>query len=423
MNMLRIGEQGPLATVTDLGPGLNGFSALPLMPQSREVVVAQLRALITPSSPPTARTGIPLHDRAVTRWSALTIDLLARAVGLPAAYTRTGGGLGFVSASAGEVASLALAAALTRAGRAAGITGTETVYVTARTSVSVTAAVLAAGLGRAAVRMVDAEPDTGRMSAAALANILTADMASGRHPVMVVATVGDACGAFDDLAALGKVSRRAGAWLHIDAQAGAYALLPKRRNLLAGAGQAQSVCLDPGILVDSPLPCVIGWTTEPTALRTPALINALGARHHYLGLETPERALNLALALRCSGLDRMRGHLRSQLNALRDIVTAIRSNPQWTMAALPGAGSAIVRVNSGQGRHQDDILTLRVAARLRDAGLRTVHSVVLDDRSVLRIAPDRVVPLSADKVLRELTAALTAADTRDACLPRQVRYA
>lgn len=423
MNTIRISDYASHTSAADLGPGLGGFSALPMMPQQREDVVAQLRTLITESGPPDASGGIPLHNRAVTRWSWLTIDLLARAIGLPDVYTRAGGGLGFVSGSAGDAMRLAVAAALAKAGRATGVTGTETVYVTARTDISANAAVLAAGLGNSAVRVVDTDPDSGRMCPAALTALLAEDTAAGRCPVMVVATAGDAAGAADEISAIGAVTSQAGVWLHIDAHAGAYALLPKRRRVLAGAVKAQSICLDPSILIETTIPCVLGWTTNAAMLRAPAMINTLGARYDYLGLATPERALNVALALRCTGLDRMRAHLRSQLTALRDLVTIARADPQWTMAAPPGIGCAAVRVNSGQGRDQDDILSVRVAARLRAAGLRTAHGAVLADRPVIRIAPYRMDLLSADGVWRELTAALAAADPRGDHQAAQVRYA
>ncbi len=405
---------------TGWDPRLNEVAPLPAESESHEDILAQLRAMVTSSSPPTAPTGIPLDDPAVRRWSALTIDLLARGVGLPAEFTHTGGGFGFVAGSAGEAARLAVAAALTRAGRAAGLTGTETVYVTARTAVSVSAAVLAAGLGRGALRVVDTTPATGRMCAAALARAVTEGRVSGRRPIMVAATVGDQFGAFDSLSAVSAVSKKARMWLHVDAPAGAYALVPRRRYLLAGVAGAQSVCLDPGVLVDTPAPCVAAWTNDPGALRVPTLIQAFGARRHHLGLHAPERALNLALALRCAGLSGLRMHARSQILALREIVALARADPQWTMAATPGAGSACVRVNSGLGRDRDDIVTLRVIARLGQAGLRTAHGAVLEDRPVIRIAPYRSTPLQPKAVWRELTASLAEADPRNDRPPRRV---
>ncbi|WP_232241394.1 pyridoxal-dependent decarboxylase [Kutzneria sp. 744] len=334
-----------------------------------------------------------------------------------------GGGIGFVSSSATEFARLALAGALTRAGRTSGLAGTETVYLAARPEQTVTAAVLAAALGAGALRWVDTAPDTGRMSTAALRRAIREDTASGRRPVMVAAVVGDSCGIADDLAGIGSVAQEVGVWLHVDAPAGAYAILPKRRSLLAGVAKAQSVCLDPGVLVDTPILCAAGWTTDPAAVRAPALINALGARHEFLGLGAPERALGLALALHCSGLVALRAHLRAQVNALRKIRETVRADPQWTMAVPEGVGSMVVRVNSGQGRAHDDILTQRVIDRLTVAGLRTVRGAELAGRPVIAVVPHRANALSATQVWGELTAALAAADTRDRHTGSEVLYA
>lgn len=407
------------------GPGLTGFTDLPVLRQQPDVVLAQLRDVAADRDQTTVRNGIPLNDRAVARWSAMAIDALGRALGLPAEFCRPGGGFSVVTGASGEFVRLALAAALTRARPVHHVPTRETVYVTRHTDLTTRSAVLAAGLGPAALRVVDASPATGRMSPKNLRETMLLDTARGLRPLMVVATVGDVSGAADDVKTIAGVCADLDVWLHVDAtHAGMYALLPQRRALLAGAGRASSVCVDPQVAVDLPTECAIGWTRDPAALWEPALINAFGARHHYLGLDTPERALDVALALYCAGVVSLRGRLRRQADAAQDLVALARHDHQWTLAAPPGVGSVCVRARTGHSADHDDIVTTRVIARLRQAGAPAVRGAFIGDRPVLQIRPDRAHGMTSQQIWTEVTSALAAAvATRDEPAAESVGHA
>jgi aromatic-L-amino-acid decarboxylase len=102
-----------------------------------------------------------------------------------------------------------------------------------------------AGIGRAAMRLVGTDGH-GRMDPAALSAAITADRASGRVPILVVATAGTTSGGMiDPLAACAAVARREGLWYHVDAAWGGAALASDRlRPALAGIELADSVTID-----------------------------------------------------------------------------------------------------------------------------------------------------------------------------------
>lgn len=103
----------------------------------------------------------------------------------------------------------------------------------------------AAGLGRHAVRVVEADGHL-RMDMDACGRAIETDRRVGRVPFMVVATAGTTgAGAIDPLPALADLCVREQLWLHVDAAWGGSALLsPRLRPLLAGIDRADSVTWD-----------------------------------------------------------------------------------------------------------------------------------------------------------------------------------
>ena len=102
-----------------------------------------------------------------------------------------------------------------------------------------------AGVGRAALRLIDTD-GRGRMDPAALARAIAEDRAAGAVPVMIVATAGTTGGGMiDPLPACADIARKERLWLHIDAAWGGAALASTRlRGLLQGIERADSITID-----------------------------------------------------------------------------------------------------------------------------------------------------------------------------------
>jgi len=102
-----------------------------------------------------------------------------------------------------------------------------------------------AGIGRAALRLVDTD-GRGRLDPEALRQAIALDRAAGAVPVMVVATAGTTGGGMiDPLHACADIARQQGLWFHIDAAWGGAALASNRlRVVLDGIERADSVTID-----------------------------------------------------------------------------------------------------------------------------------------------------------------------------------
>lgn len=102
-----------------------------------------------------------------------------------------------------------------------------------------------AGIGRTAARLV-ATDGSGRMSSAALAAAIAADLASGCVPVLIVASAGTTnAGMIDPLEDCADLAKGHGLWLHVDAAwGGAIIASEKLRGVLQGLERADSATID-----------------------------------------------------------------------------------------------------------------------------------------------------------------------------------
>ncbi len=105
-------------------------------------------------------------------------------------------------------------------------------------------------------------------------------------PAIVVATAGDVnTGGFDPIADIARLTRRYGAWLHVDGAFGLYAALsPKTRHLVDGLADVDSVAVDGHKWLNAPYDTGFAFVSDPQ-LHTGAF--AAGAA--YLGTETQAR--------------------------------------------------------------------------------------------------------------------------------------
>src|SRR5262249_44291979 len=120
------------------------------------------------------------------------------------------------------------------------------VYAADAAHFSVARSASVAGIGPEDVVLLPAR-GRGELDVDLLAETIRRDRRDGKTPLAVVATAGTTgTGAVDPIAAVVELCTAEGIWLHIDAcYGGAIALLPELRGLLAGAGRADSIAVDP----------------------------------------------------------------------------------------------------------------------------------------------------------------------------------
>jgi glutamate/tyrosine decarboxylase-like PLP-dependent enzyme len=191
------------------------------------------------------------------------------------------------------------------------------------------------GIGRDQPRIV-ARDATGRLDAAALQGAL--DALAG-EPAIVVATAGDVnTGDFDPIREMGVLTRRYGAWLHVDGAFGLYAAVsPLTRHLTDGIDGADSVAVDGHKWLNAPYETGFAFVRDPVMHS-----GAFSAGAAYLGTETlarpvfgnlgPEmsrraRSLPVWATLRAYGRDGYRAMIERHLSLAQRVAAQVDAAP------------------------------------------------------------------------------------------------
>ena len=144
-------------------------------------------------------------------------------------------------------------------------------YATAQSHSSVEKAALLAGFGRENLHIVEHDAAFG-MRADALQAAIDADVADGRLPCAVVATVGTTTTtAIDPVAAIASIAERHGIWVHVDAaMAGSAMILPECRWMWDGVERADSVVVNPHKWLGAAFDCSV-LVRAATRVRCPPI--------------------------------------------------------------------------------------------------------------------------------------------------------
>lgn len=327
-------------------------------------------------------------------------DLLVPALGLPPSFTTAGGGGGMITEASSSANLVALLAALHSSSdgewQLRGVDRREVVYVSTHTHSSIEKAARIAGLGAAAVRVVDSDPATAAMLPAALSSAVAQDLAAGRRPVIVCATVGTtSTGAVDPVRAIGELCERHGVWLHVDAAwAGVATVCPELRAMIDGLELADSYCTDAHKWLLTAFDCTLLWTRRPSVLtsalavtpeflRNPA--SESGAVVDYRDWQIPLgrrfRALKLWSVLRWFGLEGLRAHIRGHVALASEFASWVAASELFELGAPPSLGLVCLRV-----RGPGDEATRAVLERVNASGRAVLTHTVVNGRYLIRVA-------------------------------------
>ncbi len=146
------------------------------------------------------------------------------------------------------------------------------------------------GVGAANIRHIATDSDF-RMRPEALEASIEQDLAAGKKPFCVVATMGTtAMTSADPLEAILRIAGKHGLWVHVDAAyGGPAALLEELRPMFNGIEQADSMVLNPHKWLFTPFDLSILYTRRPEILRRSLALSEVPA---YLRVAQHERALN-----------------------------------------------------------------------------------------------------------------------------------
>lgn len=327
---------------------------------------------------------------AATELETHVLDWLVDLLGLPERFSSAGAGGGVLQDSASSANLCALLAARHRAG---GADPALVVYAGAHTHSSVEKAVRIAGFAPEQLRLIanDAEhalrPDD-------LQRTIAADLAAGRRPCLLAATVGTTSSmAVDPIRALGQICARHGVWLHVDAaMAGAAAVCPELRDLHDGLALADSYCVDAHKWLFTNFDCSAFYVADRSALT-----GALGVLPEYLRNAASEtgavidyrdwqialgrrfRALKLWFVIRHYGAEGLRHHIREHIAMARELADRVRADERFLLAAPPRLNLVCFRHRAG------DPVSEAIAAHVNASGAALLSHTRLDGRYVLRL--------------------------------------
>jgi aromatic-L-amino-acid decarboxylase len=267
------------------------------------------------------------------------------------------------------------------------------VYCSSETHHSVTRAVEACGLGRAAVRSLPLD-ERRRLRPEQLDEAIAADLADGVVPVAVVANGGTTLtGAVDPLAAVAEVCERHGVWLHVD---GAYGLAaagaPSRASLFEGLERADSVTLDAHKWLGVQKSCSIVLVRDASTLeasfgheerymlRQDGMPNAVDRTLEY---SRPVRSLKLWLAFRVYGAGAFREWIEHTLRLAERFRDLVEADPAFELLHEPTLSTVCFRhVADDVGDPEEHNRRLAIAAQ--EDGRVYIAPAVVDDHVCLR---------------------------------------
>jgi aromatic-L-amino-acid decarboxylase len=283
---------------------------------------------------------------AATELEARVMEWLRQMLGLPDDFT------GVIQDSA---SSATLCSILTARERATDWRANEvgvgahkpmTVYCSAETHSSIEKAVGIIGIGRANLRKVPVDLHSFAMRPDALDAAIAADLAAGRKPICVVATLGTTgASGIDALRPIGEICRRHGVWLHVDAAwAGSALVLPEYRWMIDGIEHVDSLVMNPHKWLLTNFDCSAHYVRDPDALvRTLAILPEFlktrerGQVDDYRDWGVPLgrrfRALKLWFVIRSYGVTALQDFVRAHIELAREAASWVEGAADFELLA------------------------------------------------------------------------------------------
>ena len=293
------------------------------------------------------------------------------------------------------------------------------VYVSSQSHSSVEKAALLAGFGRENVRAIPVDAAFA-MRADALAEVIRADIASGKLPCAVVATTGTtASTALDPVGAIAEVAAKYNLWLHVDAaMAGSAMILPECRWMWDGIERADSLVLNPHKWLGAVFDCSLFYvrdpqhlirvmSTSPSYLSTAADETATNYRDWGIALGRRFRALKLWCLIRAEGVSGLQCRLRRDIANAQWLAEQVEATPGWRVVApVPLQTVCVVHEPPGLTGEALDAHTRAWAERVNASGAAYLTPAVLAGRWMVRVSVGSITTERTDvealwKVMRD----------------------
>ena len=273
-------------------------------------------------------------------------------------------------------------------------------YVSDQAHSSVTRALRIAGIASDQVRAIPVDEGL-RMRPDLLREAVARDRDAGLVPGLVVGNGGATnTGIVDPLEALGAAARDAGAWFHVDAAYGGFAVLaPEGPELLAGIGDADSVTLDPHKWLFQPYEAGCLLVRDPADLERAFRVSAeylqdteLGLEHVNFGdrgvqLSRSFRALKVWMTLQVHGRAALARAVEQGLRLADHAADRIRTEPALDLLAEPSLSVVCFQAHPPEGGDGEalDAFNQGIQDRIVAEGTAMISSTRIHGRFALRL--------------------------------------
>ncbi len=343
---------------------------------------------------------------ACTELETHVLDWMAELLGLPDRFRSSGPGGGVIQDSASSAVLCAVLAARQRAQGRRAQPADLVAYTSTQAHSSVEKACRIAGLAPDQLRLVDVDAGFA-LDVDALERAMAEDVAAGRVPFLVVATVGTtSSGAVDPVAAVGRLTAGHQAWLHVDgAMMGAAAVCPELRWVLDGLDGLDGVdsfCTNPHKWLFTNFDCDCFWVADraplidalsilPEFLRNAA--SESGAVIDYRDWQVPLgrrfRALKLWFVLRHYGAEGLRHHVRAHVALGAELARWVAGDPRFELVVPAPLNLVCLRLRDddpGADPDADDRRNQALLEAVNATGRAYLSHTRLDGRYVLRVS-------------------------------------
>ena len=282
---------------------------------------------------------------AATEMETRVLDWLRQMIGLPEGFD------GVIQDSA---SSAMLCALLTARERATGWQGNEKglmglaplcVYVSEQVHSAADKDVMVAGMGLEYLRKIPVD-ESFALRPDALAAAIEEDIAAGRTPCCVIATLGTTgVGAVDPLAAIGAICQRHEIYLHVDAAwAGTALVLEEWRWMIDGIGAVDSFAFNPHKWLFTNFDCCAHFVRSgddlvrtldilPAFLKTREGNQVIDYRNWSVPLGRRFRALKLWFVLRSYGVAEIRRRITAHIEMAREAAAWVEAAEDFEILA------------------------------------------------------------------------------------------
>jgi len=231
------------------------------------------------------------------------------------------------------------------------------------------------------------------MRADAMAKMIEDDKASGKRPACIVATIGTTSStSIDPLARIVEIAEKHNVWVHVDAAyAGAAAILPEHRHILAGVERAHSLVFNAHKWLLTPIDLSAFYTRRPDILRrafslTPDYLKTQDdpRAHNLMDYGVPLghrfRAIKLWFVMRYFGRERVEAMLRSHIAWAQKFAALVDEHPSFERVAPVPFSVVCFRFKGSDQQNQ------AIQDKVNQSGRVFISGTVLNGKFVLRLA-------------------------------------